>query len=150
MLRNNSQIVVCMALISLLPLRAPAQATTCPLGYTVAFFNGVGNTYGDAVTSMHATQAAIRESQNTTADVYDSEDVAYEVMYNTTASQSANAFDPVNTTILQDVAEVFVQRAKDVDPSGTVGNNFFYMFWEWLDGPPQNYSNRIGNSGAVE
>jgi len=134
-----------MILIVLLPLRAHAQAT-CPLGYTVAFFNGVGNTYGDALTSMHATQAAIRESQNTTSDVYDSEDVAYEVMYNTTAAQSANAFSPVNTTILQDIAEVFVQRARELDPSGTVGNNFFYMFWEWMDGPPQNYSNRIGNS----
>jgi hypothetical protein len=139
--------VLWMTLVALLPIHAFAQAK-CPLGYTVAFFNGVGNTYGDAVASMHATQAAIRESQNTTYDAYDSEDVAYEVMYNTTAAQAANAFDPVNTTILQDIAEVFVQRAKELDPSGTVGNNFFYIFWEWMDGPPQNYSNRIGNSTA--
>lgn len=149
MLCNKRAIVaVWLILIFVLPVSAHAQATSCPLGYTVAFFNGVGNTYGDAVTSMHATQAAIRESQNTTYDVYDSEDVAYEVMYNTTAAQSANAFNPVNTTILQDIAEVFVQRARELDPSGTVGNNFFYMFWEWMDGPPQNYSNRIGNNAA--
>jgi hypothetical protein len=145
MLRNKTPIVICMAMISLLPMRAPAAAT-CPLGYTVAFFNGVGNTYGNAVTSMHATQAVIRESQNTTSDVYDSEDVAYEVMYNSTAAQGANVADPIDTTILQDVAEVFVQRAKDIDPSGTVGNNYFYMFWEWLDGPPQNYSNRVSSA----
>jgi hypothetical protein len=131
------------------PQLLSAQQSTCPLGFTVAFFNGVGNTYGNAVASMHATQAAIQESQSTTNDVYDSEDVQYEVMYNTTASQAANVFDPVNTTILQDVAEVFVQRAQELDPTGTVGTNFFYMFWEWNEGAPQNYSNSLSNNSAT-
>jgi hypothetical protein len=131
---------------ALTPGLVSAQSANCPVGYTVAFFNGVGNTYGAAVVSMHATQKAIQASQHTTDDVYDSEDVQYEVMYNTTASQQPSITDLTNTTIIQDIAEVFVQRAKELDPSGTVGNNFFYMFWEWYDGPPQNYSNALGNN----
>ncbi len=149
---RNFTALLCAALLiftTIRPAPARADATTCPLGYTVVFFNGVGNTFGDALTSMHATQAAIQETQSTPGDAYDSQDVKYEVAYNTTAAQAANAFDPVNTTILQDIAEVFVQRAQELDPSGNVGNNFFYMFWEWLDGPPQNYSNALGNNALT-
>jgi hypothetical protein len=142
-------ITLALLAVALAPMRLPAQAATCPLGYTVFFFNGVANTYAQAIASMHATQAAIQETQNTTFDVVDSEDVQYDVAYNTTASQQANVFDPVNTTLLQDVAEVFVQRAQALDPSGTVGNNFFYMFWEWNNGIPQNYSNALGNNAVT-
>jgi hypothetical protein len=56
---------------ALTPGLVSAQSANCPVGYTVAFFNGVGNTYGAAVVSMHATQKAIQASQHTTDDVYD-------------------------------------------------------------------------------
>ena len=146
----STGVAIFLATLALLaPLRLVAQTASCPLGYTVLFFNGVGNTYPVAVASMHATQAAIRESRNTSFDVFDAEDVQYDVAYNTTASQTASLFDPINTTILQDIAEVFVQRAKDLEPGGAVGNNFFYMFWEWVDGVPQNYSNALGNNAVT-
>jgi hypothetical protein len=135
----------------IVPTRAAAQTAVCPLGYTVVYYNGVGNSYPDAVVGMHATQAAIHEAELTGNDVVDSEDVDYQVAYNTTASQGGgfinHVFHPVDTTILQDIAEVFVQRANDLDPSGKMGNDFFYMFWEWVDAPPQNYSNVLSTHG---
>ncbi len=142
-------VLTLLAATLLMPPRLSAQSATCPLGYTVAFFNGVDNTYPQTLASMHATQAAIREAENTTSDVIAAEDVKYEAMYNTTSSATQGSLNILNGTIAQDVAEVFVQRAKELDPSGTVGNNFFYMFWEWLDGPPQNYSNTFSNNAAT-
>ena len=146
----STGIVIFLAALALsAPLRSVAQSATCPLGYTVVFFNGVDNTYPQAVASMHATQAAIQESRNTTFDVFDAEDVQYDVAYNTTASATQGSLNIANGTIAQDVAEVFVQRARELDPSGTVGNDFFYMYWEWLGGVPQNYSNALSNNAAT-
>jgi hypothetical protein len=110
-----------------------AADALCPYGYTVGFFNGVDNTFVQARASMETTRQMIRETQSSMNDVYDSEDVDYQLFYNTTGSM-------VNSNFLQDIAEVFIQRAKELDPSGGVGNNYMYLFWEWLDGPPQNYS----------
>ena len=144
-------VLTILAVALLMPLPLAAQSATCPLGYTVVFFNGVGNSYPTALASMHTTQAAIQESQHTSFDVYDAEDVEYKLAYNTTAAQGVTRTDLVNTTILQDIAEVFVQRARelDPDPSGTLGNNFFYMFWEWNNGVPQNYSNALVNNSLT-
>jgi hypothetical protein len=119
------------------PPNAAAQQASCPIGYDVAFFNGVGNSEADAFASMKATQAAIEQTQNNGGlDVFDSEPVQYEVMYNHTQGSAL------------DVAEVFIQRAHEVDPTGQVGTNFFYLFWEGLQqGPPQTYGS-VASSNA--
>ncbi len=104
------------------PRPASAQSSLCPYGYTVGFFNGVGNTYVDGLSGMHALQDAIREEQGSQADVQDSEDVSYQLYYNQTKSTLG--------VPLQDFAEVFVQRANEIDHTGGVGTAYLYLFWE--------------------
>jgi hypothetical protein len=107
-----------LILISLAPTYAFAQ-TCLTTGYTVGFFNGVWNTVQQANEGKKALQ-------NLIGDIYKSEPVVYESFYNTTGSVAG-------ATALQDLAEVFIQRANEVDNSGELGRRFEF-FWESLAG----------------
>ena len=88
-------------------------------GYTVGFFNGVWNTAGQAATGLAALRAL-------TGSSFNSEPIQYEGFYNTTRAVAG-------ATVLQDLAELFVQRAKEIDASGELGNRWEF-FWESLSG----------------
>lgn len=97
-----------------------ASGSLCvPTGYTMGFFNGVGNTVDEAADGLAALRALTGTNLN-------SEPIQYEGFYNTTGSVAG-------ATVLQDVAEVFIQRAKEIDASGELGNRFEF-FWESLSG----------------
>ena len=132
MSRMRKQIVIwtlsCVLCVLPLARTADAQAAApCVLGYTVGFFNGVWNTQLEAMDGRNALQAAFREASGNADDTYNHEDVSYELFYNHTGST-------VGASKLQDVAEVFIQRANELDPSGAFSANGFYLFWESLNG----------------
>ncbi|MCC4791182.1 YfaP family protein [Vibrio splendidus] len=95
-----------------------SSATVCEVpGYVVGFFNGVWNTKNEA-------KLATFEFQKQIGNEYNSEPVAYETFYNVTGSSvSASAF--------QDIAEVFIQRAEEIDPD--LGGRFD-IFWSAITG----------------
>ena len=88
-------------------------------GYSVGFFNGVWNTPDQAGEGL----AALRVVNGTTLN---GEPIQYEVFYNHTGST-------VGASGMQDLAEVFIQRAKEIDSSGELGKRWEY-FWESLSG----------------
>lgn len=94
------------------------SATVCEVpGYVVGFFNGVWNTKNEA-------KLATFEFQKQIGNEYNSEPVAYETFYNVTGSSvSASAF--------QDIAEVFIQRAEEIEPD--LGGRFD-IFWSAITG----------------
>jgi hypothetical protein len=96
------------------------------VGYTVCFFNGVGNTYADAINGREALRkVGLPAASVTVSDVYNGEDVDYEVFYNQTQG------------FIKDIAEVFQQRARELDPSGTLSGSHFYLFWDAVEGHSQ-------------
>ena len=118
---------VILALFS--PARSYADdsaAAPCVLGYTVGFFNGVWNTEAEAMVSLNALRQSVEEATGKSDDTYNNEDVGYQLLYNHTGSTADGTF-------MQDIAEVFEQRQKQLDPSGTFSSNF-YMFWENITG----------------
>ena len=121
----------------LLPLRSFADVPACPAGYTVGFFNGVGNTELEAQDGLAALRDAFREANNSQSDIYDHEDVAFQYFYNHTGST-------VGASVLQDVAEVFIQRAHELDPSGSLEEKYFYLVWEPVNGTGPGYGNAAG------
>ncbi|MEO6923281.1 MAG: hypothetical protein ABI142_05600, partial [Bryocella sp.] len=88
---------------------AQTGTTPCVLGYSVGFFNGVGNTEVDGVDGRNAVQAAVRDVTGDPDDTYNNEPVTYQLYYNHTGST-------VGASTAQDVAEVFIQRANELDP----------------------------------
>jgi hypothetical protein len=104
----------------------------CELGYTVGFFNGVWNTPYDAIQGRDAVKAAVREATASSNNVYNKEDVKYELFYNHTGGASGSSTALGNK--LEDVAEVFVQRANELDASGALATDSFYMFWDVVNG----------------
>ncbi|MEO6802999.1 MAG: hypothetical protein ABI197_07130 [Granulicella sp.] len=140
--RDAKSPILFALLITLLlyPLHAHAQAATpCVLGYSVGFFNGVGNTESDAIDGRNALQAAIRQATGNDDDSYNDESVTYELYYNHTGST-------VGASVMQDVAEVFIQRAQETDPSGFFSGNNFYLMWEGLSGQ-DIYGNTVAAAG---
>lgn len=128
-----------MALILGLPWVARAQTTApCVIGYTIGFFNGVWNTELEAIDGRNALQNAVREATGNQDDTYNHEDVNYELFYNHTGST-------VGATGLQDIAEVFEQRAQQLDPSGSLFGGNFYLFWEPFYGQPPGYADTSGS-----
>jgi hypothetical protein len=120
-----SLIVAC--LLAALPMQSVAQTTTpCVLGYTVGFFNGVWNTELEAMDGMNGLQDSIRQETDNYDDTYNHEDVGYQLFYNHTGST-------VGAGKWQDVAEVFVQRANSLDPSGALAAGGFESVWEFLN-----------------
>ena len=122
----------------------PTAPPPCPNGYTFAFFNGVGNTYEDAIDGKEALRkSGFNNGVDAYAQFYNDEDVNFEVFYNHTGST-------VGSSTLQDVAEVFTQRAAELDPTGSWSSKHFYMFWDQVDalvGTP-GYANSVKNADA--
>lgn len=96
-----------------IPLCAPA-------GYTLGFFNGVWNTYREATDGLLALNQV-------TTNTYNGLPISGEVFYNHTGCGTVGA------TCLQDVAEVFIQRATAVDPAGNYSNRLEF-FWDLMSG----------------
>jgi len=135
----NTAVALGLLLGTASPAHAAPTAVACPVGYTVAFFNGVGNTYVDAL----AGTAALKAAQGFDAKPsYNGENVSHVAMYNHTGTSTGGP--------LQDVAEVFIQRANELDPSGQMGYRNFFLLWEMTGGgfdPARTgYSNTVATS----
>jgi hypothetical protein len=104
---------------------------SCEAGYTesgnaciaptkpvvVGFFNGVWNTRDQADDGLRALKELIGLT-------YKNTELNYQNFYNQTGSNNGN-------TALQDIAEVFIQRGKELN--GVLGNRWEH-FWELLTG----------------
>jgi hypothetical protein len=136
----RSALLVLVPMLTMLvpPRDAVAQSSApCVIGYTVGFFNGVWNTELDAIDGRNALQVAFREASGNSNDTYNDEDVSYQLFYNHTGST-------VGATGLQDIAEVFLQRANELDPTGVLAQNNYYFFWESLGGATPGYAASAG------
>lgn len=103
---------------------AYAQTDRCvATGYTVGFFNGVANSPVQAADSLAAIRATLGDS-------YKGEPIQYEVFYNHTGCGPGVAG---TLGCLEDLAETFVQRARQIDASGELAEQFEF-FWESLTG----------------
>lgn len=92
-------------------------------GFTIGFFNGVWNTRQQAGLSMY------QMSRNFFGNTYQNENIKYELFYNQTGS------DHPGSTMLEDLAEVFIQRANEID--GSVAKRW-ELFWEIIQENPKN------------
>jgi hypothetical protein len=138
-LRRNVSALLLFCLI-FNPIFASSQTTSslCTArGYTVAFFNGVWNTNtpDGAQSGLNALRALI-------GDTYKNEPVEYQLFYNNTGST-------VGATGAQDVAEVFIQRAKEFDATGELGKRFEY-FWEAASNGDKPFFSRVTNTIVAE
>ncbi len=97
-------------------------------GYVVCFFNGVWNDYPEALIGLRHLRLLV-------GDVYLGEPLRYELMYNHTGSLAG-------ATGLQDLAETFMQRASEIDPSGNFGGRMEYL-WEVLAGGERPFWDRL-------
>ena len=122
-MKNNLQISLITILVSMIFLYFPSVVKADDLclgrGYTLGFFNGVWNTPTQASDGLAALRSLI-------GNVYNDETIQYEVFYNHTGSTE-------NGSSLQDIAEVFEQRAAEIDSSGELGKRWEF-FWECLTG----------------
>ena len=120
-MKNNFHISLITIFISIFSLYVTtvvkADNLCLPSGYTFGFFNGVWNTPTQASDSLAALRSLI-------GNVYNDEPIQYEVFYNHTGST-------VDGSSLQDIAEVFEQRAAEIDSSGELGKRWEF-FWECL------------------
>ena len=113
-------LAMCLAItLATLVYPAPNTANSCEVtGYTIGFFNGVWNTQKQADASL-AISRAMRMS------TFNSQPVSYEVFYNYSNCASSTK------SCLQDLAETFEQRAREIDASGQLGQRW-EIFWESL------------------
>ncbi len=119
--------IACFNFVNLAQAENTASLCT-PSGYTVGFFNGVWNTFQEAVISAEELSILISPlgSENfsgTSSGVWNGEPVAVEVFYNTTGSS-------VGANGLQDIAEVFSQRAAELDG---VLQNRWELLWDGMN-----------------
>ncbi len=121
--------IFALILLVCAPAKSFADTTgaPCVLGYTVGLFNGVWNTEADGMIGLAALTLAVRETTGQSNDTYNNEDVGYQLFYNHTGSTAGEGK-------WQDVAEVFIQRQNEIDPSGYFSTNHFYLIWEELNG----------------
>ena len=89
-------------------------------GYTVGFFNGVWNTPYQAYDGRVFLRRLL-------GNEYNGEPVEYENFYNTTGESNG-------ATMAQDIAEVFIQRADEIDSSGELARRFEYL-WDAASDP---------------
>lgn len=89
-------------------------------GYTVGFFNGVWNTTTQAYDGRDLFEGLLGSE-------YNGEPVEYENFYNTTGTENG-------ATMAQDIAEVFIQRANEIDTSGELSRRFEYL-WDAATDP---------------
>ena len=98
----------------------PAASLCVASGYVLGFFNGVFNDPTEAAEGMEALSVLV-------GDTHKGERVTAEVFYNT----SGKLAERPTVTRLEDVAEVFSQRANELD--GVLANRWEY-FWELVRG----------------
>ncbi len=118
---------ILIAIVALF-IQVPTQAATCNKSYTLGFFNGVWNTFGEASEGASKLKDII-------GPTYNNEPVKYESFYNHTAP----GYDVLG---LQDVAETFIQRANEIDKSGQMGKRFEY-FWEFLGSSEPTFLDKL-------
>lgn len=123
---------VFLSILLFLPTSLRAQSAPladCSRGYILGFFNGVWNLPDDAFEGLE-------ELQTLYGDTYEDEPLVGEVFLNVTGST-------VGATALQDLAETFVQRAREIDSSGELENRFEFL-WEILaDGGERSLWDRV-------
>lgn len=122
------------------PLFAYSQtsASLCDSqGYTVGFFNGVWNT-----NTPDGAQSGLNALKVLIGETYKNEPVEYQLFYNNTGST-------VGATGAQDVAEVFIQRAREFDATGELGKRFEY-FWEAASNGDKPFFNRLWDTFGAE
>ncbi len=105
-----------------------------PAGYVLGFFNGVWNTPLQAANSLDSIKKLMPQKK------YKNENIEYELFYNQTGQTRDGA------TALEDVAEVFQQRA--VELNGVMVNRW-ELFWEILanSSNEESFIQRIKNIG---
>jgi hypothetical protein len=114
--------VACSSLVLLLLCVSPAlaqvgNADACGRGYILGFFNGVWN-----LPTQAGAFSALSALEQLQGDTYNNEPVIGELFYNHTGGA-------VGATFLQDIAEVFIQRAQELDESGVLEQRFEFL-WE--------------------
>lgn len=126
---------MCIAFIITIPVNQAmaiaAHSLCAPAGYTIGFFNGVWNTYPEALGGLIAVIQAVPKN-------YKDKTVAAELFYN----HSGCGGD--SQTCLQDLAETFIQRAQELDATGTLSARLEY-FWESLGSDSTSFSDKIKN-----
>lgn len=90
--------------------------------YVVGFFNGVWNTEAEAILATSTLERMIGSE-------IDGENVEYETFYNNTGSE-------VNASGFQDIAEVFIQRAEEIEPDF---GEHFEVFWSAISGDADGF-----------
>lgn len=126
---NVKLLLIALGLQSLPVFAANQTSSVCTAkGYTLGFFNGVWNTRAQAISGREALRALVGDS-------YNSEKIKYELFYNHTGSTAGGSG-------LQDIAEVFQQRALEIDSSGNLGKHW-ELFWESLSSKDTTFIDKI-------
>ncbi|MEO6965105.1 MAG: hypothetical protein ABI076_04310 [Acidobacteriaceae bacterium] len=136
-------VILVLVLLVAAPTKSLADTSgaPCVLGYTVGLFNGVWNTELEAMIGLSGVKLAVEEATGKSDDTYNKEDVGYQLLYNHTGSTAGEGK-------WQDVAEVFMQRQNELDPSGYFSTNHFYLIWEELNGAGP-YSSATSQSSSA-
>ncbi|MHB0992717.1 MAG: hypothetical protein ACYC3O_13545 [Burkholderiales bacterium] len=117
-------------LITVQPAHAVLPTLCAPVGYTLGYFNGMWNTEKNARNGLLALMKI-------TPSTYNSAPITGKVLYNHTGCGRAGS------SCLEDIAEVFEQRAQELDSTGTLAGHLEY-FWESL-GAAANFTSTIQN-----
>ena len=109
-----------LLLAAILPVQAGESSICEARGYTVGFFNGVWNTTRQAINRRNFLEEMLGSE-------YNGEPIEYKNFYNTTGESNG-------ATMAQDIAEVFIQRADEIDSSGELARRFEYL-WDAASDP---------------
>lgn len=118
--------------------QTPGASLCTARGYTVGFFNGVWNDEAGAINGMQALKSVL-------GDTFKDEPVKYESFYNHTGSTAG-------ATFMQDIAEVFIQRAREIDASGTLEARWELLWEAVFDSDRSSWQrlvDSISNAGSV-
>lgn len=111
------RVSIALLLLTLFQVAQAGSNSLCKAaGYTLGFFNGMWNTRADAKNGLDLLLAV-------TPSQYNGSTVSGEVFYNHTGCGRPGS------SCLEDIAEVFEQRAQELDSTGTLGSRLEY-FWE--------------------
>ena len=123
-------VIALTLLIAVQPAYAVLQPLCAPSGYTLGYFNGMWNTEKNAREGLGALTKI-------TTSTYNGATITGQVLYNHTGCGR------VGSSCLEDIAEVFEQRAQELDSTGTLAGHLEY-FWESL-GAAANFTDTIQN-----
>ena len=113
----------------------PAEGYLCETrGYTVGLFNGVWNTTRQAYDGRVLLEDLLGSE-------YQGEPVEYENFYNTTGTENG-------ATMAQDIAEVFIQRANEIDTSGELARRFEYL-WDAATDPKRPLMTQLRDALSI-